>query len=83
VSRQVSLEEKAINQAAGFLADDPNGLRTVLAAIDRLTDHPYPDESFPFGSSGLHRHEPSPSSGSRAWSTNPPPGVPAADISPP
>jgi mRNA interferase RelE/StbE len=55
VSRQVSLDEKAIHQATAFLADDPDGLRAVLAAIDALSDHPYPDDAFPLGSTGLHR----------------------------
>jgi mRNA interferase RelE/StbE len=55
VSRQVSLDEKAIHQAAAFLADDPDGLRAVLAAIDALSENPYPEGAFPFGSTGLHR----------------------------
>jgi mRNA interferase RelE/StbE len=55
VSRQVSLDEKAVHQATAFLADDPDGLRAVLAAIDALSEHPYPDNAFPFGSTGLHR----------------------------
>jgi mRNA interferase RelE/StbE len=38
-----------------LLADDPNGLRAVLAAIDALGEHPYPGDAFPFGSTGLHR----------------------------
>ena len=55
MSRQVSLEEKAVHQSTAFLADDPDGLRAVLAAIDALSEHPYPDEAFPLGSTGLHR----------------------------
>jgi mRNA interferase RelE/StbE len=55
VSRSVALDETAINQATAFLADDPDGLRSVLAAVDRLAEHPYPDASLPFGSSGLRR----------------------------
>ena len=55
MSRQVSLDEKAIHQAAAFLADDPDGLRAVLAAIDALTTEPCPEGAFPFGSTGLHR----------------------------
>jgi hypothetical protein len=27
----------------------------VLAAIDALSEHPYPNDAFPFGSTGLHR----------------------------
>ncbi len=55
MSRQVSLDEKAIDQATAFLADDPDGLRAVLAAIDALTIDPYPQQAFAFGSTGLHR----------------------------
>jgi len=55
VSRQVSLDEKAIHQATAFLTDDPDGLRAVLAAIDALTIEPYPGGALPFGSTGLHR----------------------------
>jgi mRNA interferase RelE/StbE len=55
VSRQVSLDERAIDQATAFLADDPDGLRAVLAAIDALSEHPYPDDAVTFGSTGLHR----------------------------
>jgi mRNA interferase RelE/StbE len=55
VSRQVSLDERAIDQATAFLADDPDGLRAVLTAIDALAEDPFPDDAFPFGSTGLHR----------------------------
>jgi len=55
VSRQVSLDEKAVHQASAFLADDPEGPRAVLAAIDALAEHPYPDDALPFGATGLHR----------------------------
>jgi hypothetical protein len=55
VSRQVSLDEKAVHQATAFLADDPDGLSAVLAAIDALTEHPWPDDALPFGSTGLLR----------------------------
>jgi mRNA interferase RelE/StbE len=55
VSRQVSLDEKAIDQATAFLADDPDGLRAVLAAIDALSENAFPDDALPFGSTALHR----------------------------
>jgi len=55
VSREVSLDEKAIHQATALLADDPDGLRAVLAAVDSLADDPHPEGAFPFGSTGLHR----------------------------
>ena len=52
---RITFEEKAINRAAGFLADDPDGLREVLDAIDRLADAPHPPQSFAFGSPDLRR----------------------------
>jgi mRNA interferase RelE/StbE len=55
VGRTVSLDEKAIDQATAFLVDDPEGLRDVLSAIDRLAQNPHPAEAFPFGSTGLLR----------------------------
>jgi hypothetical protein len=47
VSRQVSLDERAIDRATASLAEDPDGLRAVLAAIDALSEHPYPDDALP------------------------------------
>jgi mRNA interferase RelE/StbE len=55
VTLQIIFEDKAINRAAGFLADDPDGLREVLDAIDGLADNPRPPESFAFGSPDLRR----------------------------
>ena len=55
MSLQVIYEEKAIDQAAGFLADDPGGLGEVLDAVDRLADDPRPAGSFPYGSPDLRR----------------------------
>ncbi len=55
MSLRIVFEEKAIDQAAGFLSDDPAALRAVLAAIDQLADHPRPAESFPYGSPDLRR----------------------------
>ena len=55
MSLGVVFEERAISQAAGFLDDDPEGLRAVLDAIDRLVDDPRPAASFPFGSRDLRR----------------------------
>lgn len=55
MSRQVTLEERAISQAAAFLQDDPDGLRAVFQAIDRLPGDPRPAASFPFGSADLRR----------------------------
>lgn len=52
---QILYEEQAINQAAGFLADDPEGIAGVLDAIDHLADDPRPATSFPYGSADLRR----------------------------
>jgi mRNA interferase RelE/StbE len=55
VSLRVIYEEKAIDQAAGFLADDPVGLAAMLDAVARLADDPRPAGSFPYGSPDLRR----------------------------
>jgi mRNA interferase RelE/StbE len=55
VTLQIIFEDKAINRAAGFLADDPDGLREALDAIDGLAGNPRPPESFAFGSPDLRR----------------------------
>jgi mRNA interferase RelE/StbE len=54
VSLRVDYDERAIDQAAAFL-DDPQGMRVVLDAIDRLADDPRPAGSFPYGSPDLRR----------------------------
>jgi len=54
VSLRVDYDERAIDQAAAFL-DDPQGMRAVLDAIDRLADDPRPAGSFPYGSPDLRR----------------------------
>ena len=55
MSLRIVFDEKAIDQAAGFLADDPDALHVVLAAIDQLADDPRPAGSFPYGSPDLRR----------------------------
>jgi mRNA interferase RelE/StbE len=40
VSRQVIWQAHAIDQAAGFLRDDPDGVREMLDAVARLVDEP-------------------------------------------
>jgi mRNA interferase RelE/StbE len=55
VSLRIVFDERAIDQAAGFLAEDPEALNAVLAAIDQLADEPRPAESFPYGSPDLRR----------------------------
>jgi mRNA interferase RelE/StbE len=54
VTLRVEYDERAINQAAGFL-DDPQGIRAALDAIDRLASDPRPAGSFPYGSPDLRR----------------------------
>jgi mRNA interferase RelE/StbE len=54
VSLRVDYDEQAISQAVAFL-DDPQGVRVVLDAIDRLADDPRPAGSFPYGSPDLRR----------------------------
>ena len=55
MSRQVIWEAQAIDQAAGFLRDDPDGVREVLDAVGRLADEPGPAGSFPYGSPDRRR----------------------------
>lgn len=54
MSLRVDYDERAISQATAFL-DDPQGIRAVLDAIDRLADDPRPPGSFPYGSPDLRR----------------------------
>jgi mRNA interferase RelE/StbE len=55
VSFEITFEEKAISRAADFLADDPDGVRALLDAIDSLADQPRPSSSVAFGSPDLRR----------------------------
>jgi mRNA interferase RelE/StbE len=55
VSRQVIWEAQAIGQAAGFLRDDPAGVREMLDAVAGLADEPRPAGSFPYGSPDRRR----------------------------
>ncbi|MFI8372030.1 type II toxin-antitoxin system RelE/ParE family toxin [Streptomyces sp. NPDC085466] len=48
-------DEAAINAAAHFLKDDPEGLRQLMDAVDLLTDQPRPQGATPYGSPGLRR----------------------------
>ena len=49
MSRQVIWEAHAIDQAAGFLRDDPDGVREMLDAVAGLADEAHPAGSFPYG----------------------------------
>ena len=55
MSRQIIWEAQAIDQAAGFLHDDPDGVREMLDAVARLADEPRPAGSFPYGSPDRRR----------------------------
>jgi hypothetical protein len=49
LSRRVIWEAQAIDRAAGFLRDDPGGVREMLDAVARLAEEPRPAGSFPYG----------------------------------
>ncbi|MFI1286488.1 type II toxin-antitoxin system RelE/ParE family toxin [Streptomyces sp. NPDC020858] len=48
-------DETAIDAAARFLKDDPDGLRQLMDAVDLLADQPRPEGSTPYGSPDLRR----------------------------
>ena len=52
---QVDWEILALDQAAGFLRDDPAGIAALWESISRLADQPRPPESFAHGSPDLRR----------------------------
>ncbi|MFD8789738.1 type II toxin-antitoxin system RelE family toxin [Streptomyces vinaceus] len=48
-------DEPAIDAAAHFLKDDPDGLRQLMDAVDLLADQPRPEGSIPYGLQDLRR----------------------------
>ncbi|MHB9849123.1 type II toxin-antitoxin system RelE family toxin [Streptomyces krungchingensis] len=52
---KITWDEAAINTAARFLKDDPDGLRHLMDAVDLLADNPRPDGSTAYGSPDLRR----------------------------
>jgi mRNA interferase RelE/StbE len=48
-------DEAAIDTAARFLKDDPEGLRQLMDAVDLLADDPRPNGTFEYGSADLRR----------------------------
>jgi mRNA interferase RelE/StbE len=52
---QVVWSERALNQAAGFLADHPDGLAQLLDAVDLLADEPRPVGTAEYGSPDVRR----------------------------
>ena len=55
MSFTVVWEPVAVNLATRFLTDDPDGLRSLLNAVDALATEPRPPQAFPLGTSGVHR----------------------------
>ncbi|MFE9933591.1 type II toxin-antitoxin system RelE/ParE family toxin [Streptomyces sp. NPDC005533] len=52
---EIVWDESAIDAAARFLKDDPDGLRQLMDAVDLLADQPRPKDSTPYGSPDLRR----------------------------
>jgi mRNA interferase RelE/StbE len=55
VSYQVDWELRALDQAAGFLRDDPAGVAALWERVSQLAGDPRPPESFAYGSPDLRR----------------------------
>lgn len=55
MSHQVNWEIRALDQAAGFLRDDPTGVAALWDTVSQLAEEPRPPESFPYGSPDLRR----------------------------
>lgn len=55
MSYKIIWDDPAINAAARFLKDDPDGLRQLFAAVDLLADNPRPEGTFAYGSPDLRR----------------------------
>jgi mRNA interferase RelE/StbE len=52
---QIVWDEAAIDAAARFLKDDPEGLRQLMDAVDLLADQPRPPGTIAYGSPDLRR----------------------------
>jgi mRNA interferase RelE/StbE len=55
VTYQVNWEIRALDQAAGFLRDDPADIAALWESVSRLAEEPRPPESFAYGSPDLRR----------------------------
>jgi mRNA interferase RelE/StbE len=55
VTYEVDWEPPAVDLAARYLMDDPEGLSAVLAAVDSLAEDPRPDRALPLGMTGVLR----------------------------
>jgi mRNA-degrading endonuclease RelE of RelBE toxin-antitoxin system len=56
VTWEVQWEPAALNEATGFLKDDPEGVDTLLQATDRLTVDPRPGGSRAWGTHHRRLH---------------------------
>lgn len=52
---EIVWDEAAIDTAARFLKDDPEGLRQLMDAVDLLADQPRPPGTATYGSPDLRR----------------------------
>ena len=52
---EIDWEPPAVDLAARYLMDDPEGLSAVLAAVDCLAEDPRPDSAFPLGATVMLR----------------------------
>ncbi|MFG2987019.1 type II toxin-antitoxin system RelE/ParE family toxin [Streptomyces sp. NPDC048258] len=51
----ITWDEAAIDAAARFLKDEPDGLRQLMDAVDLLGEQPRPEGSAEYGSPDLRR----------------------------
>lgn len=52
---EIVWDEAAIDTAARFLKDDPEGLRQLMDSVDLLADQPRPPGTVAYGSPDLRR----------------------------
>jgi mRNA interferase RelE/StbE len=55
VTYEVTWSVPALDRAAGYLRDDPDGVEAVLDAADDLAEDPRPDPSLSLGDLDLRR----------------------------
>jgi mRNA interferase RelE/StbE len=55
MSHRIIWDERAVDAAARFLKDDPDGLRQLFASVDLLADDPRPVGAAEYGSPDLRR----------------------------
>ena len=52
---EVTWSERALDQAAGFLKDDPDGLDQLFQSVDLLADEPRPEGTTEYGTPDRRR----------------------------